>query len=392
MHTRDELDQHEAEELYGRLSAAAVRKARRRRRGRIVGAGVTAAVLVGAMAWAATSLSGLHDRPAAPPPVEPANYRFTDISVSTAGAVDPNLPLRWLVVAATPHWTTQEYPGWHDCTWTLTDAGGTTIADERASFASSTPGTAVEIATGRVGTAAPLPTSVQADVTCDEERLDSAERLAVSFAEGEANYEALDVEPSVVEGDAGLPAVAIAYRESWSGDTYPGVHECMWLARDADGAIVALQHGESASMLRQTRVHPIVTPLFGAPPASAEVRCDPLRLDTPAAYLISGERIVEGEDGRLEIAYDMAWPDDVQLPAYPSDNACAGGVRTPTGEVAVGEGFTFSAPPGTYREALPAVAWDGPTSDLRVIVRCIPWSDEGSVRQAMQLVASELGG
>jgi hypothetical protein len=394
MDTRDDLDRDEAEDLYGRLSAAAARTARRRRARRVAGVGVSAAALIGAMVWAGAGLSGLRSGPTKEASSKAPNYRFTDVSVSKVRG-----PVRqqerpfvgWLVVTATPEWTSGDYPGWHDCRWTLKDQGGTELGLNQASFASTTPGTAVRFAAGQITDSQMIPEGMRINIECDEERLDSPQRLADLSLDGPLDYTFDDVAASMLEGEAGLPGVAISYRASWSTDAYPGAHQCAWIARDASGAIVALQHGELDSMMQNVKSHPVPIPMFGAPPLSGEVLCSPTRTDTPAAYVISGERIVHDEQGRLAVEYDMVWPEDVHLPAYPATNACAQGVHTPDGANTVGKGYTLSAGPGTYQVGLPPVGSHGSTEGLRAIVRCIPWTGQGSIEQARELVTSELG-
>jgi hypothetical protein len=359
----------------------------------VVGADVSSVALIGAMVWAGAGLSGLRSGPATEAPSDAPNYRFADVSVSKVrgpiGAGDPILGDS-IVVTATPEWTSGDYPGWHDCAWTLKDKDGNKLSGDQASFSSVTPGTPVEFAAGRTGDYSALPDGMQVDITCDQERLDSPERLAELSLDGPLDYSFHDVSVSAVEADAGLPAASIMYRESWSTDAFPGIHRCAWIARDASGAIVAFQHGELSSLMPDVRAHPVVIPLFGAPPVSGDVLCSPERTDTPEAYVISGERIVEGQDGGLDVSYDMRWPDDVQLPAYPAVNACAQGVRMPDGVIAIGQGYTLDAPPGTYRVGLPDVAPDGSTEGLQAIVRCLPWTGQGSVEKARELVTSEL--
>jgi hypothetical protein len=394
MDTRDDLDRDEAEELYRRLSATAARTARRRRARRLAGVGVSAAVLIGAMVWAGAGLSGLRGDPAKQVSSDAPNYRFTDVSVSKVrGPVSQQLGpgVRWLVVTATPEWTSGGYPGWHDCRWTLKDQDGAELGSDQASFSSTTPGTPVRFAAGQIMDSQEIPEGFRVNVACDQERLDSPQRLSDLSLDGPLDYTFDDVTVTALEGEAGLPGVAISYGASWSTDAYPGVHQCAWIARDASGAIVALQHGELDSMMQNVRSHPVPIPLFGGPPVSAEVLCSPTRTDNPGAYVITGERIVDGEDGGLDVSYEMTWPEDVQLPAYPATNACAQGVRTSDGAITVGKGYTLSAPPGTYQVSLPDVAPQDSTEGLQAIVRCIPWTGQGSMEQARELVTLELG-
>ncbi len=394
MDTRDQLDRDEAEDLYERLSVAAARTARRRRARRVAGVGVSAAALIGAMVWAGAGLSGLRGGPTKEASSNPPNYRFVDVSLSRVrGPVSQQVGpgVRWLVVTATPEWTSSDYPGWHDCRWTLEDQDGTEQSLDQASFASTTPGTPVRFAAGQITDSQKIPGGSRVDIVCDPERLDSPQRLAEQSLDGPLDYTFHDVTVTTSEGDAGLPTAELSYGESWSTDAFPGMHQCSWIARDASGTIVALQHGELGSMMPNVKSHPLPIPLFGAPPVSGEVLCSPTRTDTPAAYVIRGERMVEGEDGGRDVSYDMTWPDDVHLPAYPATNACAQGVRASDGAITVGKGYTLDAPPGTYQVGLPDVSAQDSTEGLQVIVRCIPWMGQGSIEQARELVTSELG-
>lgn len=389
MDTRESRDPHDAGALYERLAAEAARRKKRRGAGRAAGIVGSIALIVAALAWAGSGLSALRGGPGVGPTHDASNYRFTDRSVSErleALVGHSDVTFHWLVVTATPEWTSEDYPGWHDCTWRLVDAKGKILGETSSAFSSTTPGTPVTFAVGRGLSTTPGLGSVDARVSCDAERLDSPERLARLAAAGEPNYEARDVAFSDVLGDADLPAVSITYAVRWTGDTYPGEHDCAWLARDANDAIVAMVMGQLASMMPNGHIHPIVVPLFGAEPTSAEVLCDPTRVDTPVAYEISRERVTNS----LEIEYDMVWPQDIHLPAYPGENACGSGVLTSDGRILLGQGFTLSAPPGTYRTDLPRDALDGGSTVVRAMVRCIPYENDGSIEDARQLLRSLL--
>lgn len=205
--------------------------------------------------------------------------------------------------------------------------------------------------------------------------LDSEDALPV--ADGVANYVALDVEVRpAVDPDTGEldPATAIvSYQLAWASGRYPGEHHCTAVVYDGQGAEVGRKRFQFASFQPVARSE--IDMSVSGPPARGDLACDPKRDDTPVAYVISNVLIEAQTDGRLEVVYDVAWPEDVRLPEYPATNACVARIEGPLGWVRE-DRITLSVPPGTYSAFRDnGVDYEGDLADLVASVKCHPWSE-----------------
>lgn len=143
------------------------------------------------------------------------------------------------------------------------------------------------------------------------------------------------IDPRAGEADPSRAGIEGTIR--WATDAYPGVHKCTWAAFGPDGNVVGQETSEVDSLSEGAR-HPIPIGVSG-PTMSAQVSCDPERLDTPAAYEVTDPRVVPELDpltGDLigaEVAFVVSWPEGIQLPDYPGSNACAVRITRPSGEL-----------------------------------------------------------
>jgi hypothetical protein len=194
------------------------------------------------------------------------------------------------------------------------------------------------------------------------------------------NYVFSDIE--VVDGpvfpwsdEADGPVATVLFRYSWSANKYPGDHACTTTVVDEDGTVIGRVDHEVASMMPEaTRRFGIGVPIVGEP-ARADIACGPRRLDTPVAYEIVDERLAPNDDGGVDLVYGVAWPEGVQLPDYPGENACTAWFELP-GEWRLEYDFTLSAPAG-HRDRTGAPPRVEPTdvSTVRAGVDCHAYSE-----------------
>jgi len=207
------------------------------------------------------------------------------------------------------------------------------------------------------------------------------------------NYVFTDIriEPWIdpVTGQADLQMVGLTWHVAWADDRFPGVHDCKWSVLDADGIEIGT---ESHQMEMDTSSsgsgsHAMPMDVSGDPggAATAQITCDPARLDTPVGYDISNERVLRtwverGAVLGVEVGFDVGWP--VQPPAYPGTNWCQVTLALPTGEE-VGHGtFSLSVPAGpvSYRVSRNDFADFNAIPDPRVLdayVSCVPYTGQG---------------
>jgi hypothetical protein len=171
----------------------------------------------------------------------------------------------------------------------------------------------------------------------------------------------------------------VTYRYAWSGDAYPGDHQCSATVFDAAGAEIGRLPTQFISQLPQARgPQELGVPVNGVP-STASIVCDSERLDTPIAYSISDERVIGvtmRSDGEAAIKYSfhLGWP--VELPAYPGVNACTEELIDANGAAVSHNRVDYSSPPRTITaEVVPddPRALDQVTS-LTLHVECHPWT------------------
>lgn len=117
-------------------------------------------------------------------------------------------------------------------------------------------------------------------------------------------------------------------------------------------------------------------------PEGAEGGCDAARLDTPVAYLISNAAVEADEQGEIDVAFDVAWPESLGPGGYPGVNACEARVLSEAGEVLARHVFTLSVGEGrvTQRVGLTGaerqVVSGVDPEDLSARVECEPWTSD----------------
>lgn len=163
------------------------------------------------------------------------------------------------------------------------------------------------------------------------------------------------VDPRTGEVDPGKAGILGTIR--WTSDAYPGVHECTYTAYGPDGSVVGEETSEVDSLSEGGR-HPIPIAVTGVA-VSAKVSCDPVRLDTPAAYTIADARLepkLDPQTGDLvgaTVVFKVIWPEWVRPPAFPGANACRVRITRPSGELLTVYLFSLSgAPPGRLQTPL----------------------------------------
>jgi hypothetical protein len=117
-----------------------------------------------------------------------------------------------------------------------------------------------------------------------------------------SNYVFTNVQPYAFPNHDESANVLIRFDVSWSGETSPGAHRCVFRLLDAEGAVVAqrvdwtLWKPAEGYLVDVASVTPVI-----ARPASADARCDPERLDTPGIASIEDPLVPNvDEDGRIE--------------------------------------------------------------------------------------------
>jgi hypothetical protein len=181
---------------------------------------------------------------------------------------------------------------------------------------------------------------------------------------GHANYVISDVRLSDPPG--GRPGtVMVRYKIGWT-DEFPGEHRCETRVLDAAGNLIGsrviIEH-----LLPQRNQSGGTMDVDGEA-ARAEVKCDPDRLDTAAAYVISDERIAgpfawqgHPSPAGVYVSYRLSWP--VEAPEYPGTNGCTVKTFGPTGTVIAEQRFTLFGPEGKGRIRL----WRADFSDWSAV-------------------------
>ena len=161
-------------------------------------------------------------------------------------------------------------------------------------------------------------------------------------------------EPDELAGDTDPRRIFIVeYRSAWSGDQFPGTHECRWSVLDREGQEIGAVDGNLTTLgPGETDLRGIDVMIDGHPSdaSTAQASCDPARADTPVAYDISDESVIgtfrwrEDSDPGVMIEFRVGWP--VQLPDYPSENWCTVALHRPGGEQVASQVFTLATGPG----------------------------------------------
>ncbi|MBI2238079.1 MAG: hypothetical protein HYU54_06095 [Actinobacteria bacterium] len=176
--------------------------------------------------------------------------------------------------------------------------------------------------------------------------------------------------------------IAVEGTLHWTSDTYPGDHRCTVTVYGPDGTIVGSMRGEWSALSEGHR-SPVPVDVSGEA-ASATITCDPTRLDTPVGYQISNVGVTgtfqwqgEPSPSGVEVTFDVAWP--VELPDYPSENACDVTLFRPSGQAVATQRFTLAVGPGPttirvwYDEFSDPSALNEPDS-LIADVQCHPYT------------------
>jgi hypothetical protein len=172
----------------------------------------------------------------------------------------------------------------------------------------------------------------------------------------------------------------VEYRVTWSTPEYPGDHRCRLTVFDATGAEVGSAAFEQGAMMPRT--HSSFEVEVDGAAATATGSCEPERLDTPIAYVISDPTVVPPlhADAGMAVAFRVAWPDGLSESEYPSTNACSIEVFAPSGDLFATFSFTLGAGPGRIEQDI----WLGPEKRSTVLgqdlsaysatVRCEPYT------------------
>jgi hypothetical protein len=190
----------------------------------------------------------------------------------------------------------------------------------------------------------------------------------------------------------------VEYRAAWSGDEYPGVHNCRWSVLDASGREIGVTVGQLATMGSESR-H-VEVPIDGHPSdaSAAQVSCDPARVDTPVAYDISAEEVVgtfkwrDDTDPGVLVRFQVGWP--VELPDVPSQNWCTVQLFRATGEEVARQVFTLAVFPGPIKHRVWPDEFLDPSAveDARHLVAdvtCEPYTGQDEVGNGREPVAAQ---
>src|SRR6266571_6433110 len=159
-------------------------------------------------------------------------------------------------------------------------------------------------------------------------------RPAATSEPGNYRFEVLAVRPA--PPDKPNEAVVVS-RLEWTTDTFPGIHRCTWSVYGADGSRVG-QMTTQVLALEPGHQTPQEVEVTGAA-ASADVTCDPERLDVgdPYAY--------EFTDVKLKSAGSLSFTARWLGQGVPGAMACTVTTQDKTGRVLTRQNFTFR---GTY--------------------------------------------
>ncbi len=224
------LTRPDAEAMYERLSEAAARRRRIRGAGRRVSVVASAVAIAGVLVWTAAALIGLSGRSTFGGNSEQSpNYRFEVLKVSTY--VDPRTgnedPAR-ANVEYRLYWTTDVYPGVHNCTTDVFDQGGALIGRSTTEVMAGM--------SGRVGDGWQRVdgTPATATIACDPRRLD----VGAPYAYEISNVRVLGPDPEHPVASSN-DVFRVLFDEHWQGPNAPGMVTCDVSVVDSSEEIVA---------------------------------------------------------------------------------------------------------------------------------------------------------
>jgi hypothetical protein len=188
-------------------------------------------------------------------------------------------------------------------------------------------------------------------------------RPAATAESGNYRFEVIAVRPAPPEQSN--EAVVVS-RLEWTTDTFPGIHRCSWSVFGADGSPVG-QLTTQVLALEPGHETPQEVEVTGAA-ASAEVSCDPDRLDVgdPYAY--------DFTDVTLESAGSLSFTARWLGQGVPGAMACTITVQDQTGRVLTQEDFTFRGTYGPEQNQMWIGSLSGPvTGDVSAQLQCQPY-------------------
>lgn len=155
------------------------------------------------------------------------------------------------------------------------------------------------------------------------------------------------VEPETEQRDPDRAGVEFAVY--WTSGRYVGEHECTITVYGPDGAVVGSLDTRFASLSEGHWRHPIAVDVSGSA-TFATIYCDPTRLDTPVAFVVTDTNIEplkeEGQIGGIRYSYTVNAPKDLEPPAFVGTNACTLSILDAQGRTVAGGG-SFTLTTGT---------------------------------------------
>lgn len=184
------------------------------------------------------------------------------------------------------------------------------------------------------------------------------------------------------QGPTSKNTVEVTAVSEWTQEQYPGEHECRYTVYDAMGQEIGSELITFSTMVSGGRQSFSLDVDHPDRAATASVACDPERLDTPVAYDIANERVTGTFAWRdhvsgVSVAFDVSWP--VQLPDYPSMNACETVLSRPSGEVVAMASFNLGTGPGHHTQRVWRDEFANPPAleeadKLIANVECVPYT------------------
>ncbi len=200
------------------------RRVERRRRQRRVRSLLVAAALSGVTVWigARAFLPSAPTRPAAQ---QTGTYIFTDVSVISGSA---GLRPGMVDVEFSVQWSSESFPGVHECTWTVYGPAGETVGVHRDEFIALNP------RDGGLEEVEVVGEAVRASASCDPNRIDIGDPYRYVF-------DVSRVEPTV-QGRDETPVWELDVKPMWQGEGFPGVVLCDVHIHGPSGAVHAEQN------------------------------------------------------------------------------------------------------------------------------------------------------
>lgn len=137
---------------------------------------------------------------------------------------------------------------------------------------------------------------------------------------GGSNYQVsvieTEVEADPVTGNEILGKARIWHRVNWTSDTFPGWHRCTTTVFGTDGSVVGRDSGLLSSLADGNVASGVVS--VSASPSSAEIVCDPERLDVGEPYAYAFRNVHVRSVLPLTVGFEAVWLG----PAHPGVVAC----------------------------------------------------------------------